>query len=263
MDSKHIWFLRHCDKPADPHNPCCTPHGLLRTTHWASYLTPLINASTDSVSLYASGFQPSSYPLCPPLLEGRGKPSCPHSQRMFVTAHHLRQELIKGPSFLHSPPVWSQGCVGDWKHMWNHLVQSPSLASIVIWEHNEIIDILRHASGLPIGPWEDNNLYNLVFHLEIKHVSTHTHFSYDCVGMTPQEEKHCWSVTTPWLHTTPHLDSSSRHSFAYGAKVCVIIVYGWALLLCCWLCAKPTTVTTHRRFPSYGTMHEPDQSIDI
>jgi len=121
-----------------------------------------------------------------------GKPHCQTSQRMFQTAHQIHERLHNTHNHS-SVGLFQEGCTGHQKK----LPHDPYL--IVVWEHTEIIDWIRQ-SGLHIGLWEDETLYNLVFHLT---TGAKPRLQYDCVDVNPVERQRCWQATSDWLANFP------------------------------------------------------------
>ena len=209
--TSRLWFLRHCDKPSDPDNSCCSPAGYDRARAWSTYfMQKWGNAYWEGdlmhphhVSLYASAFHSKQVCLGVPKHrvgeDGKGSKKCQHSQRMFLTAKAIQHGLESGK---HSwdvanqyltidTPVHHKYCVGQWKKLLkqilHHLQHQNVTDAIVVWEHSEILDMISHLAtdafhkeGIREKDIEARyaDIYNLVLYYD----RIQETFGYECFG---------------------------------------------------------------------------------
>jgi hypothetical protein len=146
---KRIWFLRHCDKP--PHLPCCSDIGYQRIHHWSDFFLKQqlqqLQPQQQQWQMVASSYHPQKkctpYNIYPPSGK-KGRHSCPKSQRMWLTASILQEDLLQRG--LHMDPLLVDDfCVGQTKPLLQHILTSMTASDvIVVWEHHEILTMIHH-----------------------------------------------------------------------------------------------------------------------
>ena len=156
FSTKTIWFIRHCDKPKSSTNRCCSDLGYERAQHWPLYFTSQTNS--NHFDIYASDFDQTK--ACAPLpnLLLLATRRCQKSQRMYLTA----LELTPSPHKINL-----HYCVGQWQPLVKEIKQSPSQQIIVVWEHKEIVHMIREFGILlPKWPNKFREEYSLVFRID-------------------------------------------------------------------------------------------------
>ena len=87
---------------------------------------------------------------------------------MFLTAYYLKETLQKFYKFQENINI--NFCVGDKNNLLNDILKNNNVTdTILIWEHKEIISIIRFF-GIDIKKWKNKfqNNYNIVFMIDIK-----------------------------------------------------------------------------------------------
>jgi len=237
LSQKSIWFLRHCDKPHNPVNPCCTDLGYDRANHWYRYFADRIKHN-QPLAIYTSGFNEKR--VCINNTRHLSTKYCQKSQRMYLTALAIQREIPQ--SILHS-----SYCVGDYRRLLRDIRLSTLQNIIVVWEHNEIIQMIRDY-GVDISKWRNrfNNHYDIVFHLVIQNKKVD--FTYDLYDFANnmvghKREVDAWldphhkSTNSPEKSTAASSSVSSRSS----PNVYVMLLLMFAICLitisfCCHIC---------------------------
>jgi hypothetical protein len=91
---KRIWIIRHCDKPKNKKNPCCSSVGFQRAEQWHHYFEKYFD-SKSKIQIISSGYSENKNDNCILSKQNTNHPQCKKSQRMWVTANVLNQTLSK------------------------------------------------------------------------------------------------------------------------------------------------------------------------
>jgi hypothetical protein len=182
---ERIWFIRHCDKPKSPENPCCSDTGYKRAAAWADYFRTHF---TDA-QIYTSNYNEKK--TC---IVSAAKPdrSCQKSQRMYLTASLIHTPLVS------TLPLNTDFCVGDEQRIVEHIRNHRDAKEVlVVWEHKEIVHLIREF-GIPLSKWRNRfeNEYTLVFMVDVKTKQLY----YDCFDFL-EREKGCSPGIRDWLKT--------------------------------------------------------------
>jgi hypothetical protein len=166
--SHNIWIIRHCDKPKNRNNPCCSEDGYQRSKYWLPYFQNKIN-NKEKVQIISSGFN-DKYNCID--LSSYTKNSCQKSQRMFLTSHFIYSSMNK----TYSVEYINHFCIGDTYKITNFVKNNP-FDTIIVWEHNEIIDIIR-MFDYKVDDWPNHlkNMYDIIFMMDM----TNSLLFYDC-----------------------------------------------------------------------------------
>ncbi len=136
-----IFIIRHCDKPRDKKNPCCSHIGYKRAEYWREYFRDYKNMTT-----YTAGFSTTPN-QCLKGFSYLSDKHCQHSQRMLLTSHIIGK------------PIQYQYCIGDEKRLVNDIMKKKEENSLIVWQHEGIPKILNY---LNISNTIDSSLYNQV-----------------------------------------------------------------------------------------------------
>jgi len=118
---------------------------------------------------------------------------CQKSQRMFITANTLYSNL---QSIGYRVDQISKYCVGEKRQLIDHILRDDTTEdSIVVWEHHEIIQIIREF-GISIDTWRNHFIdeYSLVFQIHVESRILH----YDCFDFQHQQQP-CPKSIDLWL----------------------------------------------------------------
>jgi hypothetical protein len=182
---ERIWLVRHCDKPKDTNNPCCSEMGYQRANMWYQYFQSWLNPE-NKIKVITSRFNKKK--VCIPNIdtniENDSDNKCQKSQRMWITGFYIYRDLqIKFN--LHSI-MNTQYCIGQYKEMLKHILdkeknkeKDDTTDAIIVWEHNEMIDIIQHF-GIKIDKWKNENIYDIVFMMD---VTKKPRLFYDCFSL--------------------------------------------------------------------------------
>jgi hypothetical protein len=119
-----ILIIRHCDKPHDKHNPCCSDIGYKRAKYRKDYFKDI------NFTIYTAGFRTEPN-QCLKDFSYMSNKYCQHSQRMLLTANIIGK------------PIKYQYCIGDEKKL-VHDVMKQKENSLIIWQHKGIYTILDY-----------------------------------------------------------------------------------------------------------------------
>ena len=224
-----IWLIRHCDKPNSETNPCCSELGYERAKNWHHYFKMQFNKKSI-VKLYASNFNEKK--VCVNNILYKPDSTCQKSQRMFLTAFYLREKLNN--HLLFKEDINSHYCIGEKNKLINNILNNHNVSDVIIvWEHKEIINIIRYF-GINIKKWRNKfqNNYNIVFMIDLK---TKQLF-YDCFDFIKNSTT-CPDNVNKWLYNIKKIDNSfndlilhtslsSNFSFnlSYGFFLIILII---------------------------------------
>jgi hypothetical protein len=219
---ERIWLIRHCDKPKDHNNPCCSDKGYIRANSWHYYFLPFWN-SHDTVKIITSSFNekkiclPHVYPYS---FRETGN-TCQKSQRMWITGYYLYNNLYTTTVSNLLSKINSDYCIGQYKDMLHHVLERNYVKKtsdlIIVWEHNEIIDIIHHFD-IPIEKWKNKNIYDLIFMIDVSAIygseknslyPKKAQLFYDCYSLD-YDDNTCQKKTEKWLHTIKKITDYRR-----------------------------------------------------
>ena len=173
---KRIWFIRHCDKPSDHENPCCSEYGYKRAENWDYYLTKYLTRE-DSIKIVTSNF--NTHKICMMELNRNPDAYCQKSQRMYLTSHLIYENMKRITTYNISSQINKSFCVGEANKMLKSILETEFLYSdiILVWEHKEIIDLIR-SFDIKLEKWKKKyrKHYDLLFMLDVKS----NELFYDC-----------------------------------------------------------------------------------
>jgi len=173
---KRIWFIRHCDKPFDYKNPCCSEYGYKRAENWDHYLTKYLTRE-DSIKIVTSNFNTNK--VCMMDLNRNPDYYCQKSQRMYLTSHLIYENMRKITAYNISSHINKNFCVGQAKKMLISIFKTEFSYSdiILVWEHKEMIDLIQ-SFDIKISKWKNKyrDHYDLLFMIDIKNNA----LFYDC-----------------------------------------------------------------------------------
>ena len=152
-----VWFVRHCDKPPQDSNPCCSAKGIRRMTQWGQFMkaylsdnaTVQILTAADSTTEVCSVDRAPRNPVCQ--LSARFHESSRYIQNALQIPTHLEERLCIGQSELLAHRI--------------NATRDQYSDTIVVWEHRDMARVLWHM-GQSLAHWPTNLRYDLVFVLE-------------------------------------------------------------------------------------------------
>jgi hypothetical protein len=200
-----IWLVRHCDKPISTSDPCCSKLGYERAAQWHLYFEKYIQ-KRDKVKIYSSNFNEKK--ICINNIKYLPDSSCQKSQRMFLTAYYL-QNTFKDDVIDLSPTIDNDYCVGEKDKLLSAILKDMVVTdAIVVWEHKEIVDIIRNFD-IQIKKWKNKfkNIYNLVFMIDVQR----RQLFYDCFDFDKNAITNCSEVNDmgKWLSNFNSIDKYS------------------------------------------------------
>lgn len=227
---ERLWIIRHCDKPFDlssssnNQNYCCSDIGYQRAEKWHLFFDKNFN-SRNVIQMYASNFDYSE--SCrifeQNYMSSQPKKYCQKSQRMYSTAYYIKENL---ESLKHNvkSSIDTEYCIGE-VHDLLYSIQNNNHISdaVVIWEHKEIIDIIRKFD-IDINDWIDDykDIYDIVFMIDLKKKKLY----YDCYDYR-DSSKQCIPVIKSWLKHFDHIQTymSMIQSIDRSIEDNIILVY--------------------------------------
>ena len=204
--NKRLWLIRHCDKPEDQSSPCCSEIGYKRASSWSTFFMKHISKDR-LVEVYSSNFNLAK--ICTPLTKYiKPDDSCQKSQRMFLTAYNIHKALTNTsiPSIL-----YNNYCIGDYEVLLDNILlhyQTLNIKdAIIVWEHNEIIDIIRYFD-IDIPSWKNkyNNVYDIVFLIDVENQILY----FDCYDYIYNTYECQEEGVYKWLDEFEHIEVPDR-----------------------------------------------------
>lgn len=206
-----IFFIRHCDKPENPSSPCCSDLGYVRSQYWSKYLEKQI--TSKEVHVFASGY--NSAKQCIPNVKHPGTPGCQHSQRMFLTANFIVQDLQEKHKVLFN----SKYCIGDTKHLLKAFADIDD-DIVVVWDHQELMRMINAVSGTSVKSWPNLNAYDLIF------IYRNGIMEYDCYALPGMNATCPYEFKEIVRHTTKVYD------YEMVALLISMMICSVAILVC-------------------------------
>ena len=194
---QRIWIIRHCDKPNGITNPCCSQLGYNRAKNWHLYFNKYIQKNTR-LEIYTSNYNEKKVCLSD-IGDYKSNRICQKSQRMFLTALYLQDNL---KNFYNKINLGF--CVGEKNRLLTNIFNNSEISdAIIIWEHTEIVQIIREF-GIKISRWRNKqvNEYNIVFLININTKQLY----YDCFDFISNNTL-CSKNTELWLHGIPKINN--------------------------------------------------------
>jgi len=182
----NIWLIRHCDKPSDKTNPCCTNYGYDRANNWYNYFNQYIESEPY---IYASNYNEKKQ--CTVSNYYISDSECQKSQRMFLTAQAISDSI----NYM-KDDVNIDFCTGQYADLIDTTNTIKNNDIIIVWEHTEIVDMINYI-GIDIEKWPDdaNHEYNVVFMIDMNDQPT---LYYDCYNWENRDTI-CSPVIDKWL----------------------------------------------------------------
>jgi len=169
-----LWIIRHCDKPSNDRDPCCSDKGYERSINWVNFFNKYLQKQ-EYIKIYTSGFREKNNYICDAneinSFNISSTKKCQKSQRMIITSEILYDSL-KNNSY-DKITLDNKYCIGDEKQLYMQIMNDYNnnriSNSIVVWEHLSIIDLI-HKFDIQITKWkkEYKKYYSIVFIIDIK-----------------------------------------------------------------------------------------------
>ena len=163
-NANKIWIIRHCDKPNNPKNPCCSDIGYERSIGWANYFKHYLG---NNINIITSNFHSNT--ICVDNLN-HSKNNCQKSQRMTLTTYYLSKELLNLNCKIQT--INLNYCIGDSGKIFHHIQtmkyhNKNAIDIILIWEHHEIVNFIRKYN-VKINQWKRKlkKNYDIVFMID-------------------------------------------------------------------------------------------------
>jgi hypothetical protein len=234
LSLQKLWIIRHCDKPDDHKNPCCSEKGQVQSRMWGNFFTNYFDKN-DKINIVASNYRSNN--LCKDNITesfyfnkiynsgnfkqrkinqydyyndyyNDDKYVCQKSQRMFLTSQYLSNTLIMLNYSV--PQINIDYCVGQVDELYTY-VNMLDQNVILVWEHDDIIKIIRKF-GIKIDNWKKKlrDSYNIVFMVDIKNIKLY----YSCYNFMELEApgergiiNKCSKNIENWLYKFENIDS--------------------------------------------------------
>ena len=116
----------------------------------------------ERIQIYSSNFNENK--VCIPHMKYNPNPTCQKSQRMFLTAYNLHKSFESNDIMSN---INAKFCIGEYNALMNEIEDSTNKQIVIIWEHNEIIDIIRFL-GIKIDKWKNkfDDIYDIIFMID-------------------------------------------------------------------------------------------------
>lgn len=223
---ERLWIIRHCDKPFDlsssnDKNNCCSDIGYQRAEKWHLFFNKNFE-SRNLIQMYASNFDYSE--SCRTFeqnyMSSQPKKYCQKSQRMYSTAYYIKENLEKLKHNVKSS-IDTEHCIGEVHDLLYSIKNNNHISdAVLIWEHKEIIDIIRKFD-IDINEWTDDykDVYDIVFMIDLKKKKLY----YDCYDYRDSSMQ-CIPVIKSWLKHYDHIQTY-RSMIQSSREDNIILVY--------------------------------------
>ena len=200
-----IWLIRHCDKPESFKDPCCSKLGYERSKKWHIYFKKYFNKN-NKINLYSSNFNEKR--VCINNIQYKPDSNCQKSQRMFLTAYYIEEQFQN--LFYINDNLNVNYCVGEYEKLLKKIKNNDKITdAIIVWEHKEIIDIIR-SFNIDIKKWKNKykNYYDIIFMIDVK---TKQLF-YDCFDFVKNTTE-CSSNINLWLDNFKKINIYNQYTY--------------------------------------------------
>lgn len=200
-NANKIWIIRHCDKPNNPKNPCCSDTGYDRSIGWANYFKDYLGNNNNRINIITSDFH--SKTKCVDKLN-HTKNNCQKSQRMLLTTYYLSKQLLDMNYKIDT--INLNYCVGDSGKIFHHIQTMKNTNDIIlVWEHHEIVDFIRKYN-IKIRNWKRKVKHNfdIVFMIDTKKNKLY----YSCYNYKEKTKNKCSRDVDKWLGNFDNIDNS-------------------------------------------------------
>jgi hypothetical protein len=188
--AKYIWLIRHCDKPADKNNSCCSDYGYKHSDNWYKYFKKYISSPPY---IYGANYNNEQNQCATDYdynYNYNSKIDCQKSQRMYLTAQAINKSIR-----FSKDDVNIDYCTGQYKELAKNTRNINNNDIIVVWEHSEIVDIINYF-GINLDKWPNiiDDEYSIVFMFDVDHNKLY----YDCYQWEA-EYVDCSNDVNNWL----------------------------------------------------------------
>jgi len=238
---ERLWIIRHCDKPFDlassnDQNNCCSDIGYQRAEKWHLFFDKNFE-SRNLIQMYASNFDYSE--SCRTFeqnyMSSQPKNYCQKSQRMYLTAYYIKENLENLKHNVKSS-IDTEHCIGEVHDLLYSINNNNHISdAVLIWEHKEIIDIIRKFD-IDINEWTHDykDVYDIVFMIDLKKKKLY----YECYDYRDSSMQ-CIPVIKSWLKHYDHIQTyksmiqSSREDniILVYLVICIASIVGFMIYL--------------------------------
>jgi hypothetical protein len=216
----NIWILRHCDKPQNNDNPCCSKNGVIRSQYWNNYFNQYLNTNS-AIKIYTSSFR-KSCTICVPNTKYIARRYCEKSQRMLETTLYIYKSML-----FNNVHINTEYCVGDEKYLAQNILSNVLYTDIIIvWEHIKISKIIEYL-GFNMNEWK-HDIYDMVIRIN-KNIIEFDRYDYIS------------NLTTKGLTINNSIISSRDTSVAAMSikdvigKICIVLCIVSCIVLCIFI----------------------------
>ena len=201
---------------------CCSDIGYSRNEGWARFFL----YETEFPQIYASNYNHNNNQMCMPIPDDiiTHKKTCQKSQRMVLTAATIHQTMHL------TAPINTDYCIGEAPALIREIHKSKSKNIIVVWEHNEIVEMIRYLGfRIPQWPHQLRNVYNIMFLYE------NDRLHYGCYDYLNNTITDCdWRVSR-WLTDIPRLTNKTQsiNMFHYIGVLAIATMLVFSIIYSC------------------------------
>jgi len=123
---------------------------------------------------------------------------------MYSTAYYIKENLENLKQYNVKSSIDTEYCIGEYRDLLHSIKQNKHVSdAVLIWEHKEIIDIIR-SFDIDINEWKDDykDVYDIVFMIDLKKKRLY----YDCYDYRDSSIQ-CRSGIRSWLRHFDHIQS--------------------------------------------------------
>ena len=251
---QRLWMLRHCDKPIDDADSCCSDVGHQREQKWSIFLHRYLDQEDSFIEMYASNFrtiQTCNYNINYELMTSTPRKHCQRAQRMYSSAYYIKENL-ESLNYSIIKNIDTNNCIGEESAVIHSITNSTHTITdaILIWQHDEIMEIIR-SFGITMNDFSksDKYIYDIAFMLDISNKKLYYEcFEYYDVSSVSSCSPliHSWlkSFTAGTIESYWHRDVNNSMSFQ---TYLIITVFSMVLLYFIYLLFIFITTYIHRQ----------------
>ena len=195
LELERIWIIRHCDKPKQISNPCCSNIGYDRAKNWHLYFQKYFTKK-NIIEIYSSNYNEKKVCLKDNNYQLNPNKSCQKSQRMFLTANYIQENLKQKYNVFKKNNL--NYCVGEKNKLLKNIFKNDDILTdiVLVWEHKEIVKIINEF-GIHLSKWGNKYMdeYSIVFLIDVRTKQLY----YDCFDFV-NNKTDCSEDIELWLN---------------------------------------------------------------
>ena len=251
---QRLWMIRHCDKPINDADSCCSDFGHQREQKWSIFLHKYLDQENSVIEMYASNFrtiQTCNYNINYEFMTSTPRKNCQRAQRMYSSAYYIKENL-ESLNYTIVKNINTNNCIGEESDVVHSINNSTQITdAILIWQHDEILQIIR-SFGINANDFSksDKYIYDVAFMLDISSNKLY----YECFEYYDVSVSSCSPLIHSWLNSFSagtidsyrHRDHGNAMSFQT-----YLIIFTFSIVLLYFIYFLFISITTYNHRQTY------------